>query len=405
MNVLANGGASPSDAERTRGVVGPRQMAAQAFGGGTPGLMVADSPRESLLQDLSTALFAVLPRRDQRHKGEQYLRGLLSAHGRRSIRNVALSLGDPTMEQPLHHFVCNSTWDWVSLREALSDWLVPRIGARAWVVRPMPIPKSGQHSVGVGWGVDEHHGGAFHGQQAFGVWAASERVSAPVTWRLLLDDDRTEPRQACAATAALGFSRVHDATRLPVVLDTMAEDPSATLDRFSAAGVPVLVRVPGTTRVTPRDARVRRPGQGQVRVQQLLASVPGLRRTVAWGGTAAPSGIRHTPVARLSVGLPGSAQDLVLLGEWDSYRSRFGGAWLTTMTQTPSPALLRLAALTGRVRQDLAGFGNRAGLRDFEGRSLRGWHCHITLASAAHAVEALTAQADGDCAHLPGMSA
>ncbi|MEU7603165.1 transposase, partial [Streptomyces sp. NPDC041003] len=43
------------------------------------------SEREQVLRDLSTALFASLPRRDQRRKGVQYLRGLLAAQGRRSI--------------------------------------------------------------------------------------------------------------------------------------------------------------------------------------------------------------------------------------------------------------------------------------------------------------------------------
>jgi hypothetical protein len=105
------------------------------------------------------------------------------------------------------------------------------------------------------------------------------------------------------------------------------------------------------------------------------------------------------PAAKVRVGLPGRVQHiergLVLLGEWDDPRRPAAQLWVTNMAKAPAPVLLRLTRLTDRVAQDLSGFGDRAGLRDFEGRSLRGWHCHITLASAAHAVEVLTAGGRG----------
>ncbi len=44
---------------------------------------------------------------------------------------------------------------------------------------------------------------------------------------------------------------------------------------------------------------------------------------------------------------------------------------------------------------DLDQVGEDAGLRDFEGRSFRGWHRHITLASAAHAIGVLSGAAVG----------
>lgn len=52
-------------------------------------------------------------------------------------------------------------------------------------------------------------------------------------------------------------------------------------------------------------------------------------------------------------------------------------------------SLLRIAKLAGRAGQAQAGTGEDVGLKDFEGRSFRGWHRHITLASAAHAATAL----------------
>lgn len=353
------------------------------------------SERELVIQDLSAALFASLPRRDQRRKGEQYLRGLLAAQGRRSIRNVAACLGDPTLEQSLHHFICNSTWDWMPVREALADWLGRAIGPQAWVVRQMSIPKSGRHSVGVGRGFDLHRDRTFHGQQAFGVWSASEQASSPVTWRLLLGETQDE----CAGTAALDFARLFDADRRPVVLDTPARDPEAVIRRFDEAGVPVLVRIGGDARFTVREPALHGLDRGALPARRILDAAKGLRRPTGQADPAAPSGVRHVPAAKVRVGLPGRVQHiergLVLLGEWDDPRRPAAQLWVTNMAKAPAPVLLRLTRLTDRVAQDLSGFGDRAGLRDFEGRSLRGWHCHITLASAAHAVEVLTAGGRG----------
>ncbi|MBT2397432.1 transposase [Streptomyces sp. ISL-100] len=371
--------------------------------------MAVRSERELVLRDLSTALFASLPRRDQRRKGEQYLRGLLAAQGRRSIRNVAVCLGDPTLEQSLHHFICSSTWDWMPVREALADWLDQAIGPLAWVVRQMSIPKSGRHSVGVGRGFDVHRDQTFDGQQAFGVWSASEQASAPVNWRLLLEEAQGETQEECAASAALDFARLYDASRRPVVLDTPTRDPEATIRRFSDAGVPVLVRLHGTARLTVREAAMPGYGQGAHPAQRILDAVKGLRRPTGWLDPAAPSGVRQVPAVKVRVGLPsteeGPGRGLVLLGEWENPRRPPTRMWVTNMAGAPASALLRLTKLSDRVGRDLSGFGDRAGLRDFVGRSLRGWHCHTTLASAAHAVEVLTASRRGGERYVPGIPA
>ncbi|MFD8080441.1 IS701 family transposase [Kitasatospora sp. NPDC059722] len=392
------------------------------------------SDGELLLKDLSTTLFASLPRRDQRHKGEQYLRGLLAAQGRRSIRNIAACLGDPALDQSLHHFICSSTWDWMPMREALADWLEPNVRPQAWVVRQLSIPKSGRHSVGVGRGFDHHLDQEFHGQRAFGLWAASERASAPVNWRLLCADRPTadgggpspsaqpqrigEPRYGettddCATAVALDFARLHDAARRPVVLDVPVEDPAGVIRRFDRAGVRALVRVAGTERLSVEDPTLPGHGLGALEARRILDSAGGLRRLVGWPDPTAPSGVRRASAAAVRVGLPGADpglpggrdSGLVLVGEWDDPRRRPTGLWLGNLAGAPASTLLRLTKLADRVGRDLAGFGDRAGLRDFEGRSLRGWHCHSTLASAAHAVEVLMAAHGETEDHAPKIPA
>ncbi|MEV6553089.1 transposase [Streptomyces sp. NPDC051597] len=379
--------------------------------------------REFMLRDLSSTLFASLPRRDQRHKGEQYLRGLLTARGRRSIRNVAACLGDPTLEQTLHHFICNSTWEWRPVREALACWVGHLIAPRAWVVRQTPIPKSGSHSVGVGRGFDLHRNQMFHGQQAFGVWCASPEAAAPVNWRLVLPERRGEGGEGsapgapggrsrghtgetpeeCATTAALDFADLRGAPLLPVVLDLPARDPDAVVRRFAAAGVPVLVRVGPGALFTVEEPAPAGFAAGALPAHRILDSVRGRRQRVGAFAPDAPAGVRHATAVKVRVGLPGGTPvprdaregALALLGEWREPHGTPSGLWLTNMGGVPAATLLGLTRLTDRVGRDFAEHGDRAGLRDFEGRSLRGWHCHMTLASAAHALQVLAAARRG----------
>ena len=82
---------------------------------------------------------------------------------------------------------------------------------------------------------------------------------------------------------------------------------------------------------------------------------------------------------------------LVLLGEWDDPRRAPSRVWISDLTGSPVGSLLRLTKLARRVERDFVEVGEGAGLRDFVGRSFRGWHRHITLASAAHAATVLAA--------------
>ncbi|MGX1157275.1 SRSO17 transposase [Streptomyces albogriseolus] len=63
--------------------------------------------------------------------------------------------------------------------------------------------------------------------------------------------------------------------------------------------------------------------------------------------------------------------------------------WLTDLTSVPPAFLMRLRGMLSRVDQDLAHGADQVGIRDFAGRSYRGWHRHVTLASAAHVLAAL----------------
>ncbi|WP_434404183.1 IS701 family transposase [Streptomyces sp. NBC_01353] len=371
---------------------------------------------DDVYDELCATLFSGFPRRDQRLKAEQYLRGLLTAQGRKSIRNIAAQIGGPAAEQSLHHFISSSTWDWRPMRAALAGFLEQNSCPQAWVVRSMPIPKAGEHSVGVDRRFDPERGQVFRGQQAFGVWFAAEELSVPVNWRLFLPDpwvkDRTrrdraevpegageETMEECAVAAALDTARWQDVTRKPVLLDIRGGAGRAALNRLAGAGVPVVARIGATCRLAVADRALPGFGAGPLPAQQILESLKGLRRPVGWLDTASGSRTSRTSLATVvRVALPAPAGErmrpLLLLGEWDDPRRPPARLWITDLNGSTVGSLLRLTKLAGRVERDFTQVGEGAGLRDFVGRSFRGWHRHITLASAAHAATVLATDWD-----------
>ncbi|MFJ8351722.1 transposase [Streptomyces sp. NPDC094153] len=145
---------------------------------------------DATVAKLCAELFAPLPRADQREKGAQYLYRLLTAQGRKTVRTIAAQVGGGAAEQSLHHFVSASTWDWMPVRAALCRYVerVPR--PRAWVARPLVIPKAGRHSVGVARRFVPSLGQVVNSQEALGVWAVHEAASALVHWRLMCHEER-----------------------------------------------------------------------------------------------------------------------------------------------------------------------------------------------------------------------
>ncbi|GAA2635783.1 transposase [Dactylosporangium fulvum] len=342
--------------------------------------------------ELCDELFAGLPRKDQRRRGVEYVHGLLRTPGRKSIRNIA----GQANEQRLHHFVSDSTWDWMPVRRALRTHLLRSAPPLAWVVRSMMIPKTGEHTVGVGRRYCRARGSFLSAQHAIGLWAAAPGWTSPVHWRLHLsatwlgDADRCrraaipagtvpQPVDECLVDTYLELAADRD---LPVVLDARDVDAPAVVRRLRAAGAPVLARIDATTPLCP-DPPVPGHADGPLPAARLLAMVRHTRRPVFGAGAA----LAATGAVRLPG--PGRSDGLVLLGVGRPGPRWPDEVWLSTLTGHSLADLVRLARLPGRVYTDLAGIGDRVGLRDFTGRSFAGWHRHVTLASAAHALVAL----------------
>ncbi|CAL9373971.1 IS701 family transposase [Streptomyces sp. enrichment culture] len=361
--------------------------------------------QDEVLRELCAAVFGSLPRSDQRRRAEEYVRGLLCTPGRKSIRNIAAHMGGGSAtEQRLQHFVTSSTWDWRPVRAALIAWLEAAHPLSAWVVQPMPIPKSGEHSVGVGRRFDPHLGQVLRGQQSFGVWFVAPGTVTPAGWRLFL------PAQSSgAAPGAPGGESYEESitaavretvgaattSRRPVVLDVRGTDARSVMSRLPLAGLPVIARTRATTSLRVADPAMPGHGAGPRSARDILTSVTALRRPVEWHDGATGGEARVSLAAAMPV-TPYAAvtrRPLVLLGEWADPRRAPAQFWITNMCH-PAPALLRLAKQGDRVGRAAAQYARQAGLRDFAGRSLSGWHRHLTLASVACAVGSLTGTAD-----------
>ncbi|HZG03029.1 MAG TPA: transposase [Streptomyces sp.] len=369
---------------------------------------------EVVLAELGSALFVSLPRSDQRRRGMEYIQGLLGAEGRKSVRNIAAMIGGQAAEQSLHHFVSGSPWDWVPVRRALARYLMGSVPPAAWVVRPMMIPKAGENSVGVERRYVPSLGQILNGQQAVGVWAASERTSVPVNWRLHLsqawlddeerrsrasipEDVRPETLTDCTTHACLEMARHWGLPVRPVVVDVRDADALAVVQRLRAARLPFLVRVGGTVRLRVADPALRIHGQ-QLPGHQIMWEARDMRRPVIWRDHGLQGGARNGLAAAVRVGLPArpghlgppGARGELLLATGEAGRPWPSELWLTDLVSASPAELLRLTKITRRVDRDFSEIAERVGIRDYTGRSFCGWHRHITLASAAHAVAALT---------------
>ncbi|MGW7349042.1 IS701 family transposase [Streptomyces sp. NPDC054854] len=371
-----------------------------------------------------TLFFESLPRRDQRNWARVYLNGLLRTGGKKTIRNIA-GTGGGSVEQSLQRFISKSPWDWTPVRRSLAQYLDR--GARrplAWVVRPMVVEKAGDRSVGVGRQFVPQLGRTANCQQAGGIWLVTGDAGFPVEWTLTLPGPWTgEPlrrRRAGVPDTARSLTPAQDAVlavrrmaagwqlqRRPVVMEVSNSDLPWTVEAFALQDIPFVLKVDGSLPVSFGGAGRHGPGTRTAPARELIDSLRHRRRGVEWhhGRTAgAATLLTSAPV----LATPGEDRPvtapptpLLLVGARTGTAPPPAEFWITNIGDRPLAQLFLLAKLTDRVSLDFAGTCEPVGIRDFEGRSFRGWHHHVTLAGVAHAARLLAAPGH----HAPGHHA
>ena len=370
--------------------------------------------------DYCRRALASVPRADQRRWGEIYIRGLLTVSGRKTITRIAQELAAPPADQSLQQFVNQSPWDWRTVRHDLAQLVEQSVDPRAFVVQPVFFPKSGDRSVGVARQYVPQLRRMVNCQAAVSAWLAGPDASCPVDWNLVLppswtDDPRLRaragippergPQKPWDSTIELvvGLPQRLGLPQRPVVLDLRHGSPLRVLDALRARRVPLVARVDPSTVVrlaAPAGRGVVGTGRA-LSVATVAAASDARPEQVPWHGpdqqrrVSRVTAVPVVPARRQSAGPDRTEQPLLLItehGRGDAHPHWFT---LTDMVDLPVGDVVRLGKLGLRVDADQDRLVDERGLTDFEGRSYRGWHHHVTLVSVAQGYEAFRTGAGG----------
>jgi SRSO17 transposase len=385
-------------------------------------------------------LVDALPRKDQRAKGELYLRGLLTDGRRKSMQPMAERLG--VDHQGLQQFITSSTWDYRTVRANVARWAVDAIDPDAYVIDDSGFPKDGTASPCVARQYSGTLGKTGNCQIGVSVQMVTDTASAAVDWRLFCPaswDDTTisDPQRAAAVRARRAQARMPDDVRhrekwrlaldmldemldewglppLPVIADSGYGD--CTLFRLGLAerGLRYVVEVDPTATAHPVDATPVTPpytGRGRpprpaypdppVTFKDLALTVDrATARQVTWRrgsrrSRTNPAAAMRSHFLRLRIrpanrdiprGGDGSLPECWLIVEWPPGTDEPVKYWLSNMdTRTSLKTLVRFAKIRWRVEHDYRELKTGLGIDHFEGRSFVGWHRHVTLAVLAQA--------------------
>lgn len=408
-------------------------------GGGderSPGIMKpAELARvRGRLMTFAGEMFASLPRKDQRHWAEVYLRGLMVDGRRKSIEPMAARLPDGD-EQCLQQFVNQSPWDPEPVRRRLAARMSREITPLAWIVDDTGFPKAGRYSVGVARQYSGTLGKIGNCQVGVSISAATEAASCPLTWRLFLpaswDEDperrakaHLPPEEHHRPKWQLALEMLDELAGWsletpPIVADAGYGEISAFREALAERGLFYVVEVKSATSAYPPHVMAEELpwcGSGRKPAARYREAPSSLRALALESGRAHTTevawreGSRGTMKTRFSarrvrpanVGLrrahPDELPSAWLLCQWEEDGKEPSKYWLSNLPEeTTLPDLVRLAKLRWRIEQDYRELKDALGLDHFEGRSFRGWHHHVTLVSMAHAfltLERLDPKAD-----------
>jgi SRSO17 transposase len=151
------------------------------------------------LEGFLTEMLAPLGRKDRRHWGGVYLRGLLLDGERKSAGAMAARLPDGN-EQSLQQFLSQSPWDWLPLWRQMAARVERSFApAVAWIIDDTGFPKEGEHSVGVARQYSGTLGKTGNCQIAVSLHRTDARGSSPLGFRLYLPQEWTDDPARCRA--------------------------------------------------------------------------------------------------------------------------------------------------------------------------------------------------------------
>lgn len=380
-------------------------------------------PQFDQIADFSADVFSPLPRADQRRWAEIYLRGLLVAEGKKSIRQIANAVSICRADQSLQQFINQSPWDWEPVRALTARNVDTALNPTSWSIERIIIPKRGDRSVGVQRRFVPEFGRIVNSQLALGMFLSAGELSVPVDWRITLTNgwnQNSELRRAAYIPDSVTgkpewlevLSMVDEMTRcwklapVPVVGDLRHfTDAGQLVARLAGAGADFAFQIDGSVTILPADRAMTRLHGGGTGGRGHATSVRDhlteaerkppltapLTLTRVSSRSAILSSLARVPTLQPSRGK--STRIIRVIGEWND-TCGFTRFWVTNLLQRSISEVVDLARNTFRSRVEDGVITSEYGLRDFEGRSYRGLHHHLTMVSAAFAYAGLATRPD-----------
>jgi SRSO17 transposase len=395
-----------------------------------PAMELTPQAIENLVEELRAyhAIYSPLfQRREQREGAEKYLRGLLREMPRKSIEPMVLALDGANAKavRTLQLFISEGAWDddailqrhWQEVDQVLGevDGVLTLDGS--------DFLKQGQESVGVKRQYCGEVGkrancqaGVFLGYASRqGYTLLDRRLYLPQEW--VEDETYAERRRRCGVPADLPFKTkptlggemiqaVHRANTLRarwVTCDEAFGRDTTLLDHLDGLGLWYYAEVPHDTQVwrqRPATAVPAWAGRGRQPTRaRVVAGAPAPHTVVVvaeslpaehWSRHRIKEGSKGPIVANVAAlrviavreGLPGPEVWLVvrrnpLTGELKTYVSN-------APANTPLATLVRLSGMRWPIETCFEDGKQYVGMGDYEVRSWRGWHHHMTLCILAH---------------------
>jgi SRSO17 transposase len=386
---------------------------------------------DSLLDELHTyhAIFSPLFKRpEQREWSQTYLHGLLLELPRKSIEPMILALrgADRNAIRALQQFLSEGAWDDRAILQRLWSEIDADLGDDDGVLLldGSDFPKQGSHSVGVkrqycgqlGKTANCQAGVFLAYASRLGYTLIDRRLYLPEEW--LSDPAFAERRKACGlpdeltftTKPSLGLAMIEDVVQTQtlrcrwVACDEGFGRDTALLDQIATAQLWYFAEVPHDTQVwlaRPEVAvpewsgRGRKPTRERVvagaPAPQPVAALANSLPSSAWSRQLIKEGSQGPQVAEFAFvrvigvreGLPGPEVTLVLR------RSLTDGELKTYLCNAPPDIpQVRLARMSGMrwpIETCFETGKQELGMGDYEVRSWRGWHHHMTLVIMAQA--------------------
>jgi SRSO17 transposase len=373
------------------------------------------------LEQFLADLLEPLGRRERRHWGEVYVRGLLLDGERKSIEPMAARLPEGNV-QAMQQLIGQSPWGWAPVWQRLAQRMTAELAPDpVWVIDDTGFPKQGHHSVGVARQYSGTLGKTANCQVAVSLHQTAGEESTILDWRLYLPESWTQDPERRAAAGIPAEVKFHTKWELALELIdearkwglrcgmALADSGYGEVTEFrqglEARQLPYAVGIPSTLGVWAKPPRLRKlkaPGRGRpprvyhydeqrpCAVREVAEKAPGWKQ-VRWregtkGWLASRFYARRVqPSHGFHEGQPPHREVWLLVegppGEKDPTKY-----FLCDLPEHYSlRRLVRIVKSRWKIEQDYQQLKEELGLDHYEGRNWNGWHHHVTLVMLAHA--------------------